>query len=201
MRLLRGAVLFLIYNAVFGILNAGTDMAAHVGGLAGGFVCGLAINPISAGFARRRITRAAILAAASIPVLFAASSMLPRPLDLIKQVAELGAVERRVNSNFASMLRDARSGRLKDAEFANRIQRDVIGPWDIERRRLAAFSHLPPQQQRRWNLVLDYMNTREEAWTALVKGLETHNLNLIQHAFQLQAQAQSKLQHSMQSLR
>jgi rhomboid protease GluP len=35
---------FLGYNLVFGVIQQGIDMAAHLGGLAGGFVCGLALT-------------------------------------------------------------------------------------------------------------------------------------------------------------
>jgi rhomboid protease GluP len=36
--LIKGALVFIGYNFVFGVLNTGTDVADHVGGLAAGFV-------------------------------------------------------------------------------------------------------------------------------------------------------------------
>ena len=36
---------FLGYNLVFGFIRQGIDMAAHLGGLAGGFVCGCVLTP------------------------------------------------------------------------------------------------------------------------------------------------------------
>src|SRR4051794_206353 len=80
LNLLKGAVVFLIYNSVFGILHAGTDIAAHAGGFLGGLVCGLVIsNPIDASFRRRRLVRATLLGLAGVPAMFAVGAILPRP--------------------------------------------------------------------------------------------------------------------------
>jgi rhomboid protease GluP len=42
-----GAVTFICYNILFGVLIPGIDMAAHLGGLATGFVCGLVLTLVS----------------------------------------------------------------------------------------------------------------------------------------------------------
>jgi rhomboid protease GluP len=36
---------FLGYNLVYGFIQQGLDMAAHIGGLAGGFVYGFVLTP------------------------------------------------------------------------------------------------------------------------------------------------------------
>ena len=37
-------ILWRSYNVVFGFIVQGIDMAAHLGGLAGGFVCGMRVD-------------------------------------------------------------------------------------------------------------------------------------------------------------
>lgn len=201
-RLLRGAVVFLIYNAVWGFLNAEVDLAAHVGGLVAGVVCGLVVsNPINAGFTRRRIIRGTALGLASVPVVLALGALLPRPPDFIKEFNRLVVLEQQVNTNFSSMLTEVKAGRLKQSGFAHRIETDVIRPWDAERKSLASFTRLPGRQQRLRTVLLAYMDTREQAWKDLVQGLQTNNLSLLRQSTKLQAQAQSKLNESMQGLR
>ncbi len=43
-----GAVTFVGYNILFGLVIPGIDMAAHVGGLATGLFCGLVLTLVSA---------------------------------------------------------------------------------------------------------------------------------------------------------
>src|SRR5215813_8268653 len=45
---------FLGYNLVYGFIQQGIDMAAHLGGLAGGFVCGFVLMPSSTFASRSR---------------------------------------------------------------------------------------------------------------------------------------------------
>jgi len=67
-----GAVAFIGYNTIFGLIIPGIDMAAHLGGLAAGFACGLLmtlVSPAHAGQARRlapalaRVAVSAVVAA------------------------------------------------------------------------------------------------------------------------------------------
>src|SRR3954451_23325424 len=133
LNLLKGAVVFLIYNSAFGILHAGTDIAAHAGGFLGGLVCGLVIsNPIDASFRRRRLVRATLLGLAGVPAMFAVGAILPRPMDFVKELNEFTSVEKRVRASYGSIMLKATQGQLKDREAAEQVRKQVLGPWEAE---------------------------------------------------------------------
>ncbi len=199
--LLRGALIFLGYNVVFGFMHAGTDIAAHLGGLLAGLLCGLAIsNPITAGFPRRRLIRAALLSAATVPALLAFVTLLPHPPDFVKEMNDITALDTRVHANLSAILNQARTGSLKDADIARQIQTQMIAPWHAERLHLASFTRLPSPQTRLRTFVLDYMSGTEQAWLSLVNGFQTHNAQAVTEAFRAQTQVANKLKESMASL-
>jgi membrane associated rhomboid family serine protease len=62
----KGALLFLGYNVVYGVIHEGTDLADHAGGLAAGFLCGLVLStPLTVEHKRRRLVRSAFAGARS----------------------------------------------------------------------------------------------------------------------------------------
>jgi len=200
-KVLKGALIFVGYNVVFGFVNAGTDVAAHFGGLFAGLVCGLAVStPITTGFTRRRLIRAALLTFAAVPVLFGLVTLSPHPADFIKEMNDLVALDTRTHANLSFMLTQARTGHLKDADLASQIQKEMIVPWRAERFRLATFTRLPPPQTRARSLLLEYMTSTEQAWANLVQGLQTHNRKAIMQSFVAQTQASQKLTQSMATL-
>lgn len=148
-----GALAFLGYNLVFGLGAEGIDMAAHLGGLAVGLVCGLLLTAATPGRAaaagRRRpaLGRAAVLLACS--AMFALSwpkaseyargrirddpKMGPR-IDSQRAAVEawntyMGAVRSllldfdRISERLDDTLRDADAGRLDDDAVARAISR------------------------------------------------------------------------------
>ena len=99
--LTSSALVFIGYNLLYGIANSGTDLAAHGGGLAAGFVCGLVMSsPVNDEYGRRRVMRASVLALGGIAVLSLAASMLPRPRDLDAEVRTLAAVEKKAIATY-----------------------------------------------------------------------------------------------------
>ncbi len=59
----KSALVFIGYNVVYGLMQAGTDMAAHAGGLIAGFLCGLVLSiPLAVETAGKRRVRNAIVA-------------------------------------------------------------------------------------------------------------------------------------------
>ena len=146
-RILKGALIFLAYNAVFGLLKSGTDLAAHAGGLAGGLVCGLAIStPINAGFTRRRLVRAAIAGLACIAVVMCIASVLPHPIDLQASLSKFGSAEGKILTSYKAIL--SQSANAKDSDIADKIEAQVIKPWSVARQSLGNIKGLPSQQQR-----------------------------------------------------
>jgi rhomboid protease GluP len=86
------AFVFLIYNVFFGLTVPGIDMAAHLGGLAAGFVCGLAMSQPLAGEAiSGRRKRSALVAAGGGSLVVLLAFALPKPsADILNLLDRFG---------------------------------------------------------------------------------------------------------------
>ncbi len=199
---LIGSGVFIAVNMVYGFLNPHIDFGAHLGGLASGVLCGLVMsNPIQDGFKRRRVVRAAILAAASLPSLLTFALLLPRPLDFFEEIRAVEVLDTKAHAGLGAMIGQVRAGHVKDTNLANQIQTDMIRPWHAERLRLASFTRVRGLQARTREIVLEYMASYEQSWADLGRGLQSHDLSVVQQSNREREQAQSKLRESMESLR
>lgn len=195
-KILKSAVIFLVYNAVYGVLRSGTDLAAHAGGLIGGLICGVAVStPIQAGFRQRRLMRAIAAGLVSILMLAALATQMPRPFDLQAALGQAAKTEAQVLDAYRSILRQARTG--NDADTANQLETRVMRPWQVERNSLARLHGLPGPQQRAVNSFLAYMDTRQQGWMNLARGLRNHDLQLVQQGLGQQKQAQDRLKSDL----
>ncbi|MHC4402711.1 MAG: rhomboid family intramembrane serine protease, partial [Planctomycetota bacterium] len=107
MRPLRNSGLaFLAFNLIFGFTVPGIDMAAHIGGLAAGFLCGLVMSqPVSTAAARGRAFRNLVVAAAgALFVALAFGNAPDAPWDVFDALERLEAFERRVTDTYNSAL-------------------------------------------------------------------------------------------------
>ena len=126
--LMKGVVVFVGYNLVFGVLRTGTDAAAHLGGLAAGFVCGLALAvPLTVEpLPRRAVRNAAVLLAAGI-LMTATATRLPRPVDFMAEIRAFAAVESKTLAAYRVAMEQLRSKKLNEYEVADRIEAFDIG--------------------------------------------------------------------------
>jgi rhomboid protease GluP len=194
--ILRSAIIFLIYNAVYGVLRSGVDLAAHGGGLVAGLICGLVVStPISAGFRQRRLQRAAVAGLGCTLVMAAATVQLPRPMDFQAELNRASRVEQQVLDTYRTIL--TQSQRTNETGLANQIQTQVIRPWHAERALLARFHGLPRQQQHVLDTYLAYMDGREQGWISFVQGLRTRNVQLMRQSLSQQKEAQDRLKSEL----
>jgi len=80
MGIAKSAGIFLVYNLVYGLSSAGTDIQAHGGGLVSGLILGCVLAaPILPTGQRHYPLRTLVVAALGMAVIYAAVSRLPRP--------------------------------------------------------------------------------------------------------------------------
>lgn len=168
-RLRSSGLGFLGYNLLFGMMLSNIDSAAHLGGLAGGFLGGLVLSqPFTPEARAGRLLRTAVLAL--LGALLVAGAMA----GVAAQHAQVAAVqhelqgfqamERQALQAFNGAVAKAQRQELSDAAFADLLERDVLPPWRTSRERLAAFRNLPAKLERHVGSVLEYMHLREDAW-------------------------------------
>ena len=82
---------FLGYNLVFGFIIQGIDMAAHLGGLVGGFVCGFVLTPSLTFTSRSQRQKRNVLGSTflGLGLIIGLSDLLPRAEDVEAQTAAI----------------------------------------------------------------------------------------------------------------
>lgn len=188
--LAKGALGFIGYNIVYGLAQQGIDMAAHLGGLVSGFLCGMALSvPFTPEGASRRDRRAALLAAVSIAVFFFTAARTPRAADFLEAIQHFGTVEEKTIAAYNDALRKFQTGSLKAPEFAALLDHDLLPAWKVEKQNLSNVKDLPYRQRHLRNLLVEYADLRTTAWSTLVSGLRSNNLSLVKEAFEKQREA------------
>lgn len=183
---------FLLYNVVYGLRASGIDMAAHIGGLLAGFLCGLVLSqPLSAeALSRRRRRNIALIAMGAIALPLAALSLPSAPPDVGGEIERLVDIEKRALAAYNDLVRRSKQGKLSDAEFAKAIDRDVLPPWIDERRTIDAMIDAPHADRASLVRVAQYMTAREEAWQLLSNGLRGNDAEKVRRANQRMADAE-----------
>ena len=150
-------------------------MAAHLGGLASGFLCGLVMSQrldraTKTSRAWRNLWAAGLGGGA---ILVAVALAPPVPTDLSAELEHFAEVQDRVIKAFQTLESDARADKLSSEEFAAGIEQQVLPPWRTLRERFDHFRDIPRQEQRRILLMTRYLRARQESWECLVQALRS----------------------------
>src|SRR5262249_43711164 len=149
---------FLVYNLLYAAGREGIDMAAHMGGLAGGFVGGLIVgHPLdAAGFAGRG-KRALVLALVGLVAFPALALRMPKYTDAWADAIDpMDAVERQSIDTFNDALTKVQAHEMKDNAFADIIEQKVLPPWRVEAEKLRALTHLDKEHEKVRGRLLTY---------------------------------------------
>lgn len=165
----RTSLLILIgYNLVYGFTQPGIDNGAHLGGLAGGILLGLALARPLGEPARSRLARRSTVASCALVllVLGAAAYRLMevrddsrQELQFVTLVRGLGTEAKKVSDEGVALMRGPTGTRTEKDETIRRITQDVIPQWE---RLYASFEHVHLQQRSAHvelrGAILDYLN-------------------------------------------
>jgi len=168
----KGALTFIGYNVLFG-LTPGIDMAAHMGGLAAGFLLGLFLaqpHTQSESPPNARNAAAIILGALLVVVPL---YKLPRPGDFLGEFNRLANIEEKSVDLFNSSTNKWKAHQLSNEQYADIVEKQILPAWIAEREALAKLQNLPAVQTKLKASLLQYMTAREESWQLLVDGLYT----------------------------
>lgn len=188
------AVLFIGYNVVYGLARPGTDMAAHAGGLIGGFVCSLGLCAARPGESRKgRLVRNAAVSVVSAIVIVVVAMRLPRTIDLQAEIKQLEVVEARAVAKYNGALTNLRAGKMKAADFASQVESDILPDWIAERDAMSRLKGLPQQQAHVVTALVNYMELRRQAWSEFAEGASKNQKDKLQDAAKKQREAEDVL--------
>jgi rhomboid protease GluP len=167
---------FLFYNLIFGFSIKGIDMAAHLGGLAAGFACGLILSqPLDRVSSWTRTWRNGVmLVLGSAGLLIAWQAAPAAPVDLQGRLTQFQAVEQKALDTYNGAVQKFQDDQLSQDEFVRVIETQVLPPWrnvreqfeQLDLQRLTPDSRSTIAKHRR------YLLLQEQDWTAFAAGLK-----------------------------
>ena len=182
-RLRVSTSIFVVYSLFHGFAQAGIDNAAHLGGLAAGFVMGLiAARPLAPRLRGTgnawRIALAAGMAAVTLPaaVLLVpdASRVYRQAIALQNEIGVFSAEERRLRAAFERVVEQSRAGKLDDAAALHQLRSDILPGWDKAVARLASMELDADAPARGdYDLLVRYAVARRDMVRAVGDYLET----------------------------
>lgn len=186
---------FLGFNLIFGLTMPNVDMAAHVGGLIGGFLCGLIAMPILPPRAIPSVpARLALVAPLCVCLTIAAVVFLPRPpVSFLFELDKFLATERQLVDRYRQIT-SASDSRQTPTEIAETIQRDVVTRWRQEHERLQALTNLQPEDRAAGKVLVTYAALREEGFDLIAQAIGEEDLAKQQKAVQKLDEAQRTLE-------
>lgn len=184
---------FLFYNLIFGFSIPGIDMAAHLGGLASGFACGLLLSqPLDRVSSTTRTARNGVLLVVGLAALLLAWRAAPdAPPDLRGRLAQFDAVQRTALNAYNEAVRKYQADQLSEDEFARVIDTEILPPWRTVREQFdqLELQRLPAGARPAVEKLRQYLRLREQAWSALVSGLTQNDPRRLDEAQQKNAAA------------
>ena len=194
------AAVFIAFSLFIGTVVTGIDNAAHLGGLAAGFVLGLALAPAPA-TGRRALAQSLAAPVLAAAVVGATWAILPAPAYLQRDQAAAESAMRAFLDREAETVRLARTvldplkrGELTPAVAADRLESEVVPKWDAAHKALSAIkvSEAAPAAPR-LKLMLRYTAVRREMLTELAQGLRHDDATRLANANRLAAESHKLL--------
>jgi membrane associated rhomboid family serine protease len=178
-RLTRSTVLFVGCNVVYGLQAKGVGLVAHLGGLAGGVLCGLILaRPVSETPGLGRARRNWTLGAAGAAFLFAGVLAAPRPDDIAAELLDIARGETRVEEVLWDVYRKNGGGALSNDDFAHAVEEQVLPEWSHLRGRLAKLPAAHGQQAVFADLLDRYLAAMQDTALLLIENARTNGGNI-----------------------
>ncbi|MEP6653091.1 MAG: rhomboid family intramembrane serine protease [Myxococcales bacterium] len=195
LELQKSTAIFIGLNVMLGWQVKGIDMAAHLGGLLGGFAAALVVSrPLlerPARHSRANWWREAVVAAAALGLVGAAVLLLPRALDVQSELREFQRVEQTAIDAYNGGVERRGAGKLSNEGLADLVDRQVLPPWRAYLAHLRTLKALPPQQARWIDDLTRYLELRAQAWAAFSDAARTGNPAKSQEAQRLEQQVET----------
>jgi hypothetical protein len=191
----KSTLAFLLYNVVFGFIAQGIDMAAHMGGLAVGFVCGLILSqPL--GSVRTVHPLRILLVAVGSPALAALllTTAVGDVTDFSEEMRHFADTEKQVLDQVHTAARKVEQGQMSAEDFANALEQKAIPQWSLARERLLHLRGLNQEQQQIVTKLANYMQTREEGWRLLAEAVGQDDMQKLKQAQEKQRAADALVQ-------
>jgi len=202
-RLRVSTSVFVTYSLFYGFAQNGIDNAAHLGGLAGGFIMGsITARPLDlqtrrAGNARRAFfaaTFAAVLVTAAVRLMPDTGRIYRQAIDLQNQIEVFSAEDKRLSLAFQSIVDQTRTAKLSDDDALKELRVKILPAWDEAVARLARVELDAKAPARKdYELLLRYAVAHRDMIKAVADTLEAGDTEHEKKVAELRMQAESAL--------
>ena len=190
----KSAAIFIAINLLYGLSQSNVDMAAHIGGLASGFLLGCGLTgPLVPADPDWRQGRSLAVALAGTALAVILALRMPVADDWRSNLNRLIALDTKNERLYSEALRKLQLRQMNAAEFAKLIDTQILPPWNAERESLSKL-RLPKPQRAIADQLVEYMALRGEAWSLMEKAVSSTDPAMAHRAFQKQAAAAAALQ-------
>jgi rhomboid protease GluP len=189
----KSAAIFIAINLLYGLSQSNVDMAAHLGGLASGFLLGCGLTgPLVPADPDWRQGRSLAVALAGTALAVILALRMPVADDWRSNLNRLIPLDTKSQRLYNDALRKLQFRQMSAADFARLIDTQILPPWNAERESLSRL-RLPTQQRAIADELVTYMTLRGEAWSLMEKGVATTDPAVARQSFQKQAAAEAEL--------
>jgi len=168
-------------------------MAAHLGGLAGGFVGGFVLTPSLTCASHSRLQgRSVLVGVVGLGLIIGLSDFLPRAEDVEARLQQFASLDSTILATFNRAITQLQQGQLSEAEVVRIVEQEVLPSWRAQHEalhQLTTLSRLPARQKRLVATLVEYMTARQEGWELLREGLRQHDPRALKRANEKQRQA------------
>ncbi len=172
----RGLLIFLAYNIYFGLTAKGIDMLAHAGGLAAGFVCGLALE-YGTDHGQSTPKRSLLVGVLGIALVFGATQLIKAPSNARSEFIETqNQVIPRVQTILQGL--EAAPDGSKNQQIAAELDQQ-IAIWKAAREKYERDGDGPDFEGLR-----KFMQLRERGWQKIADGLRANDVEMIMSGVQ-----------------
>lgn len=173
----NSGLVFLFYNLVIGFSVKGIDMAAHLGGLGGGLLCGLILSqPITLESRQARPLRNLLLLVFGVVAVVGTYASLPREGMRYQSVySQFSLAESRIIRQYNRYILLVEKKRLNNNAFADRLEKKLLPAWRILRKRFEAFpiTDVPAKKRPQATSIRRYLALREANWLLQIRLLRS----------------------------
>lgn len=160
---------FVGFNLFYGMMHPNIDSAAHLGGLAGGFLCGLVLHIATDRVSSplRLVKGLAVGIAGLILIvgaMFGVKTQHGQYVEVQKELEHFIQVESDAVEKYNAAVTKAQQMQITDLEIADIMKNDILPEW---RDSIARFSAFDAQVRAKSKVepLLNYMRLRESQWS------------------------------------
>lgn len=175
----NNAIFFVVVNVLYGLGNENVDMAAHLGGLAAGFVSGLVLRtPLDSSASKNRGRRNLLVGITGVLAISAGMALTGnRYADIQEELRQFGGTEETVMDTFNETIQKVRTGSMSDDAFASILREEIIAPWDaalseFESDTGGKLQKLSERNSELHGKLVKYMHLRLEAFQLMLEAVE-----------------------------